>query len=433
VNNSSQPGVLRVSVGVHCHQGYVRAENQDRISRFLTPLGDFFVVADGLGGHSGGAEAARLAIEAYARHLGPVPADAEPVEALREVTGIVNAEIYSAGRAGDARFQGMGSTVVFVLLRGAQAIIGHVGDSRAYHVHGGRLSRITRDHSAVQALLDSGAINESQAREHPDANVLTRSLGHRADVEVDFDLLSLEPGDALLLCSDGLWGYVPEAEIAAAAGSETLTAQGVANALLDLALAAGGQDNVSIEYLRFSEEAPVPPPGKVRRGRRVGYSAAVLAALVFVGLGMLYTRRAMEPGNAAGAVSEARQPSAQDAGAVPASGPAQREPGAAQSGVAIGVLAPRSWQANPGSAPSWVAALEKADGVRSVEYISDPNGKCAAQATNDTQIFYRDDLEATASVVHFIVGAPLEKMTDKVRAACGPYAIAVLPKRAELP
>jgi len=422
-------------VGVHCHQGYVRAENQDRISRFLTPLGDFFVVADGMGGHSGGAEAARLAIEAYARHLGPVPADAEPVEALRAVTGKVNAEIYAAGRAGDVRFQGMGSTVAFVLLRGAEAIIGHVGDSRLYHARGGQLRRITRDHSAVQALLDSGAINESQARGHPDANVLTRSLGHRPDVEVDFDFVSLEAGDALLLCSDGLWGYVPEAEIAAAATSTTLTAQGVANALLALALDAGGHDNVSIEYLQFSEEpAPAALPGKAgeRRGRRVGYAAAALAAFALAGLGVLYTRSGMEAGNAPVAIGEAREPSAQGAGAAPTGGPVQPKEGGARSGATIGVLAPRSWQAHPESAPGWVAALEKADGVGRVDYLDDPKGTCAAQATNETQIFYRGDLEATASVVQFIVGAPLEKMTAKVRAACGPYDIAVLPKRAEL-
>ncbi len=417
----------------------MRAENQDRISRFLTPLGDFFVVADGLGGHRGGAEAARLAIEAYARHLGPVPADAEPVEALRAVTGKVNAEVYAAGRAGDVRFQGMGSTVAFVLLRGAEAVVGHVGDSRVYHVHGGQLRRITRDHSAVQALLDSGAINESQAREHPDKNVLTRSLGHRPDVEVDFDFVSLEAGDALLLCSDGLWGYVPEAEIAAAATSTTLTAQGVANALLALALDAGGHDNVSIEYLQFSAEpAPVTLPGKAgaRRGRRVRYAAAGLAAFALAGLGVLYTRTGMEgsvaPGNAPGAIGEAREPSPQDAGAAPTGGPVQPKEGGARSGAAIGVLAPRSWQAHPEGAPGWVAALEKADGVGSVAYIEDPKGTCAAQATDGAQIFYGGDLEATASVVHFIVGAPLEKMTPKVRAACGPYDIAVLPKRAEL-
>ena len=95
-----------------------------------------------------------------------------------------------------------------------RAWIGHIGDSRAYHVHDGRLSRVTNDHSAVQALLNRNLITPEAARHHPDASVLTRSLGHQPEVDIDMTMVQLATGDTLLLCSDGLWGYVEEQQIA---------------------------------------------------------------------------------------------------------------------------------------------------------------------------------------------------------------------------
>ena len=156
----------------------------------------------------------------------------------------------------------MGSTVVVALLQesaeGPHAWVGHIGDSRAYLVRVGRLHRLTTDHSAVQSLLSRNLISPQEAENHPDISMLTRSLGRLPEVEIDIEKHPLAIGDTLLLCSDGLCGFVPEHEIEKATAGPTLDA--AAQNLIDLALAAGGHDNISIEIARL-----IPPPAPPRR------------------------------------------------------------------------------------------------------------------------------------------------------------------------
>lgn len=249
---------LTISHGEACDGGKVREENQDSVRRATIALGELFIVADGIGGYQGGATASRMVVEGFHAQLAARPGDYPAQDALREACAYTNDSIYATAHDGDPSLQRMGSTVVLALLQtggrdgsAPAALIGHVGDSRAYLIRSGRMRRITSDHSAVQALLNRSLITEDEARNHPDASVLTRSLGHRPEVEIEIDEVALQPGDVLLLCSDGLWGYVPELDIAAVAKDHELSAQTIADTLLHQALAAGGQDNVGIEVARL--------------------------------------------------------------------------------------------------------------------------------------------------------------------------------------
>ena len=266
------------------------------------PLGELMIVADGIGGYQGGAVASRLVVEGFCSYLAGLPADYPPDRAIEEASATANAEVYATAKAPDSPYHRMGSTVVLALLRqtpesqgGAEsetevhAWIGHIGDSRAYLMREGRLSRITTDHSAVQSLLNRNLITPEEARHHPDASVLTRSLGHQAEVEIDIEKVELTSGDTLLLCSDGLWGYVEEQQIASVLASvvadPALTAQAASQALLDLALDVGGQDNIGIELARLSLLSPTTAPPVRRRPRLLQILAVFL--LVFAGMGAL--------------------------------------------------------------------------------------------------------------------------------------------------
>ena len=232
-------------VAIRCHKGNVREENQDRAARFETPLGALFIVADGVGGLTAGAKTAEMAVEGYGKYLSYVSRNMDPKAALETATQTVNEAIRNQYATTQ---QAMGSTVVLALLRHKTVLIGHAGDSRAYLIRNNAMSRLTRDHSIVQKMVDHGIISDAQSRSHPDASVLTRSLGQK-DLKLEISETDLTQGDALLLCSDGLWGYVEENDIHAVVTASSLDAEKRCEALLDLALRAGGADNISIVFL----------------------------------------------------------------------------------------------------------------------------------------------------------------------------------------
>jgi protein phosphatase len=292
------PGSVVIAFAEQCDRGKVREENQDSVRHLRMPLGELLIVADGIGGYQGGATASRMAVEGFCSYLAALPADYPPSRAIQEASARANAEIFAAAKAPDSPFHRMGSTVVLALLQqqkvaGTQlqgqaqcrAWIGHIGDSRAYHVHDGRLSRVTNDHSAVQALLNRNLITPEEARHHPDASVLTRSLGHQPEVEIDMTMVELATGDTLLLCSDGLWGYVEEQQIANIVLSPALSLQAASQALLELALNAGGHDNIGIQLARLS----AVPRGAAFRFQCRPRPMEILAfcLLVFAALGAL--------------------------------------------------------------------------------------------------------------------------------------------------
>lgn len=337
-DNDPLPGVPRptVSVGAASHRGKTRGENQDRISRFRVPLGEVFLVVDGMGGHEDGARAAELVVHGFEEHLRGVPADAAPEEALREAAGRTNAELHALSAASES--QKMGATAVLLLVRGRRAVVAHAGDSRAYLERDGALTRWTRDHTRVQQMLDHDVLTEEEARRHPDASVVTRAFGPEPEIDLEVsETRELLPDDRVLLCSDGLCGFVDDAVIAQALAAAN-DVQDATRRLIELALAAGGEDNVSVQVVRVEERTqrtpaaerrrrrdrrPVPPapsaaeeprpsaapppaapsPSKVSR-RRLGIvlGAAALAAVLVLALVWSFGRGASE--GSAGAESE---------------------------------------------------------------------------------------------------------------------------------
>lgn len=243
----------RLAVGALSHIGLVRRENQDRMGRFRTPLAEVFVVADGMGGHKGGSQAAAMVLEGLRTALGRSPQPRSLRTALRAAAGDVNTAVCEAATSGDPTTDHMGSTAVLLALRGREVLVGHLGDSRAYLWRRGRLVQLTRDHTWVQQLVDQNLLTEEEARNHPEASVLAHAFGRQSELPIALSPgLAIRRGDAILLCSDGLSGYV-EADQIAAILSRHEDPQRAAEALVEAALATGGHDNVTVQLVVFTE------------------------------------------------------------------------------------------------------------------------------------------------------------------------------------
>jgi protein phosphatase len=199
-------------------------------------------VADGMGGHAAG-EVASAAVIAALEQLDELGVNAgDPQHALREAVEEANVVLRDMVAA-DSELQGMGTTVTAVLTDGEYAWLAHVGDSRAYLLREGTLQQLTRDHTFVQQLVDEGRITAQAAMSHPQRNYITRALDGREGIELDLERLDLLPGDRLLLCSDGLSGVVTDETIATVLDGST--PDQAVHQLVDLALRAGGPDNVT--------------------------------------------------------------------------------------------------------------------------------------------------------------------------------------------
>ncbi len=240
--------------------GRVRAANEDDGGSFRRADGArLLVVADGMGGHRGGATASReaLATIAGAFAAGASAGSSDPAEALRTAIELANEHIHAIA-AGDPGLAGMGTTVVaFLLGADGRGTVAHVGDSRAYRLRGGRLEALTTDHSVVAEMLRRGALTAEEAAYHPRRNEILRSVGVLENVDVEIGEVELADGDWILLCSDGLGGVVSDAEIEevlVAALSAPQPLERAAEALVDLANECGGPDNVTVALLAL-------PPG----------------------------------------------------------------------------------------------------------------------------------------------------------------------------
>lgn len=257
----SVPDVVAINIAGLCDRGKIREENQDTVRHTSARLGDLLVVAEGIGMYAGSGQASRMAVETISSSVEGMPAFFPPEIAVEEAVCHANAAIAAAAAAPDCPDSRMGTTVVVALLRTdadrvhapVQAIIGHVGDSRAYLVHDQKLTLLTRDRTPVQDLLESNQITPQEIGAHPDQALLTRHLGLELNVRVKVREVPLEVGDTLLLCSDGLWSCVPEQEIERILADGTRSVDEASCALLNLALDAGGHDNVAIEIARVSQ------------------------------------------------------------------------------------------------------------------------------------------------------------------------------------
>ena len=233
-------------------RGIVRANNQDTFRVDSSPEGEqlIAVLCDGMGGVHGGEVASQTAAEAfisYARQelaVSPVP---DLAVIGREAAAYANLKVYDRAQR-DESLLGMGTTLVAAILREEETVMINIGDSRGYWFSHGQIQQVTRDHSHVQDLMDQGIITKSEARSHPHRNLITRAVGVKDRIRSDLFRLDLQPGDRLLLCSDGLSNLVTEDELAAVlAGEEEL--KNCCDRLLALALDRGAPDNVTVIVL----------------------------------------------------------------------------------------------------------------------------------------------------------------------------------------
>jgi len=274
---AAQPfsSLVRIDVSALSHPGYCRENNEDhflvtRLGRTLQtlitslPAGDVpelteevnyvMVVADGMGGHAAGEVASRLAISGMIRLALDLPdwffkVDEDRLPEIedraRHLVQQVGAELVERGRE-DAALRGMGSTMTGVRSLGRDLLVAHVGDSRAYLFRAGGLHRLTKDHTYAQLLVDMGQLQASDVPDSGKRHILTNALGgSMGHVRVDIDLLQLESGDRVLLCSDGLTDLVDDDKIAKAL-LETHASKDACAQLLQLALESGGRDNVTV-------------------------------------------------------------------------------------------------------------------------------------------------------------------------------------------
>lgn len=227
------------------HRGLVRPTNQDAtFARDLPGGGAALAVADGVGGYPGGERASALAIAAFAAVLDAAPAGAPASELLVAAARDADRRVRAEQRGIEAR---MATTLVTAVVRDGAAWVANVGDSRAYHHGPAGLAQITADHSWVEEEIRAGRLRADDPLVESRRHLVTRVIGGGADAEADLSgPLALARGDALLLCSDGLHGYVPDEAIAAALAGGTGDAAEAAERLLALALERGGIDNVAV-------------------------------------------------------------------------------------------------------------------------------------------------------------------------------------------
>jgi protein phosphatase len=231
-----------------------RQRNANEDSHFIkAPL---FVVADGMGGAQAGEVASKAAAESFAQGLPQAP----PERALEETIEGANRTIHELARK-DPSLAGMGTTTTAAIvdLEAEEVAIGHVGDSRAYRLRGGRFEQLTRDHSLVEEMRRKGQLTDAQAEDHPQRSIITRALGPEPEVQVDLQTVPAQPGDVFLICSDGLTTMLDDEKIAHVLGRAT-SLQSAVKALVDEANRAGGRDNITVVAFRL-EDTAAPAPG----------------------------------------------------------------------------------------------------------------------------------------------------------------------------
>ena len=228
--------------------GMVRNENQDAFwLEQLDKNTSIAVVCDGMGGVHGGQEASKLAVSSLKVSLTHHKQNEKIKNLFDGAIKQCNQIVYDEAQKRE-ELSGMGTTLVLALVKESKAYIGNVGDSRAYHITNGSITQITKDHSAVQELVDSGHITERQAKIHPNKNVITRAIGINNEIDYDYFEIPVSTGDIILLCSDGLSNYVDENEIQfETSGGEF---DDLAIRLINLANSRGGTDNITVTAIQ---------------------------------------------------------------------------------------------------------------------------------------------------------------------------------------
>ena len=241
--------------------GRARTNNEDAVC--IDEDAVLAVLADGMGGYNAGEVASHMATSFIRAELGRWlreaggASDSEVRRAMDICVDNANRAIFNAANS-NPQYAGMGTTLVLAVFRGPRLLVGHVGDSRAYRLRAGRLEQITRDHSLLQEQIDAGLITPEQAAFSANKNLVTRAVGVEDTVLLETHLHAVQPGDVLLLCSDGLSDMLDEAAIVQLLQTQpSLAAAGAA--LIEAANDAGGKDNISLILARGAVAAPPAP------------------------------------------------------------------------------------------------------------------------------------------------------------------------------
>jgi protein phosphatase len=243
---------MDLKVAVVTDLGNIRTNNEDTglFFRVADPQvtrekGALLMVADGMGGHAAGEVASKMAADTISKEYFKNGAAGNIEKSLSKIFALANKNIYEASSANQA-LRGMGTTCTALVVVNNLVYYAHVGDSRAYMVKKNSIARITTDHTYVQQLVQEGQITAAEAEEHPQRNILTNAMGTKPQIRIDtgqFDL-PFEENDSLLVCSDGLYDYLDDAEIAAMVNGNS--PQEAADALVAEAKKRGGHDNITV-------------------------------------------------------------------------------------------------------------------------------------------------------------------------------------------
>ncbi len=316
-----------VLLGQHSHVGMVRTANEDFFGywesdddREFDLKGRLAVVCDGMGGHAGGEIASRLAVKTIIETYKADP-DGNLMEVLRRAIETANDTVYKEGLkpANRDKLKGMGTTVTCIVHRRDMVYFGQVGDSRCYLIRGNQIQQMTKDHSLVQQLVDEGLLDKSEMENHPDKNVILRSLGVKPAVDVDISYAPTAPGDVFLLCSDGLSGLVADQEMLQIVSAGLRNGAGdlrkICEQLVDLANKYAGHDNITVQLLQVKSTDSATTDATPRETVTAAFTADEVAASVAkaraeaAAKGKVPTPPAPAPGGATPAAFPATQPS----------------------------------------------------------------------------------------------------------------------------
>lgn len=236
--------------------GKKRKLNQDYVFASDKPLGNLpniFIVADGMGGHNAGDYASKYAVETIREEI-ERSFEKSPVKILRRAIETANEHIRKKAKE-EETLSGMGTTVVAATCLSDKYLeVANVGDSRLYVVNDRKIEQITRDHSLVEEMIRMGGIDREAARSHPDKNIITRAVGAKDTVDVDFFSVELDPGDIVLMCSDGLTNMLEDKEIHMILSSQG-SVEEKAEELVKAANNNGGRDNIAVIVIEpFADE-----------------------------------------------------------------------------------------------------------------------------------------------------------------------------------
>jgi len=239
---------LHIECGARSDQGKVRDSNEDTC--VVSIQHKIFLVADGMGGHAAGEIASQITASTVEEFATELNQDSNPDEVLKHAVQEANTRVYET-QMQKPEFRGMGSTLTILAFSDSRFYIAQVGDSRAYLLRNGTLNQLTRDHSVVWPLYESGILTKEDISKHPQKNLITRSIGTYPQVEADLQNDIADENDIFLLCSDGLTDVLSDLDIAGTLTIQGKSTQELTELLIDAANDAGGPDNITVVVVRI--------------------------------------------------------------------------------------------------------------------------------------------------------------------------------------